>query len=71
VYALGPSGSGRHSAVEGLLLGKAETEQSHIGLGVTALTNAKILNAAVTDYEEIRDGTGRHPARGLSVPAYV
>jgi hypothetical protein len=27
VYALGPSGSGRHSAVEGLLLGKAETEQ--------------------------------------------
>jgi hypothetical protein len=28
VYALGPSGSGRHSAVEGLLLGKAETEQT-------------------------------------------
>jgi AAA domain len=28
VYALGPSGSGRHSAVEGLLLGKAATEQT-------------------------------------------
>jgi Lon-like LonC helical domain len=28
VYALGPSGSGRHSAVKGLLLAKAETEQT-------------------------------------------
>jgi lon-related putative ATP-dependent protease len=28
VYALGPSGSGRHNAVEGLLLAKAQTEQT-------------------------------------------